>query len=73
MKERKTTDSSEMFDRIVRNALAFMERSVDELKDAPNQVCLICFAVYENTWNCTSCGRRVAGEFSAPLCFECDP
>lgn len=35
-------------------------------------VCLICLATDEETWNCTYCGRRVAGEFNGPLCFECD-
>ena len=35
-------------------------------------VCLLCFAVDEDTWNCTKCGRTVAGEFNGPLCFECD-
>jgi len=35
-------------------------------------VCLICFAVDDNTWNCSSCGRKVAGESNGLLCFECD-
>lgn len=35
-------------------------------------VCLVCFTVDEHTWNCTSCGRRIAGEPNGSLCFECD-
>ena len=35
-------------------------------------VCLLCFAVGEDAWNCADCGRRIAGEFSGPFCLECD-
>lgn len=35
-------------------------------------VCLICLAFDEHTWNCASCGGRVAGEYNGPRCFECE-
>jgi hypothetical protein len=45
-RDKGTADSSEMFDSLVRNALAFLERSVDELKDAPNYAVIdFCTAI----------------------------
>ncbi len=45
-RDKKNVDSSRIFDRLVRNALAFLERSAVELKDAPNYAVIdFCTAI----------------------------
>lgn len=45
-RDKRSADSSEMFERLVRNALDFLERSVDELKDSPKYAVIdFCTAI----------------------------